>query len=108
GARHDRRDDSSLPDGSRGDEEGRRRVQPNPTHAAREEGVRLVAGEEPMRALGVFPVERAVRLVTHDSPTIAAPTEVRMRVIEVGVCGTDREICRFDFGTPPAGSDYLV
>jgi len=61
-----------------------------------------------MRALGVFPVERAVRLVTHDSPTIAAPTEVRMRVIEVGVCGTDREICRFDFGTPPAGSDYLV
>ena len=61
-----------------------------------------------MRALGVFPVERAIRLVTHHSPTIAAPTDVRMRVLEVGVCGTDREICRFDFGTPPAGSDYLV
>ena len=67
-----------------------------------------MAGEEPVRALGVFPAERTVRLVAHDAPAIAAPTEVRLRVIEVGVCGTDREICRFDFGTPPAGSDHLV
>jgi glucose 1-dehydrogenase len=67
-----------------------------------------VAGEEPVRALGVFPVERTIRLVTRDSPAIAAPSDVRLRVLEVGVCGTDREICHFDFGTPPAGSDYLV
>jgi threonine dehydrogenase-like Zn-dependent dehydrogenase len=24
------------------------------------------------------------------------------------VCGTDREICSFQYGTPPAGFDYLV
>jgi len=29
-------------------------------------------------------------------------------MLEVGVCGTDKEICRFEYGTPPAGSSYLV
>jgi threonine dehydrogenase-like Zn-dependent dehydrogenase len=68
----------------------------------------VVAREEPVRALGVFPGERAVRIVGHRPGRIAAPTDVRLRVLEVGVCGTDREICRFEFGTPPAGSDHLV
>ena len=31
-----------------------------------------------------------------------------MRVLEVGVCGTDREITSYQYGTPPAGFDYLV
>jgi len=61
-----------------------------------------------LRALGVFPGERAVRLVEHDAPRLTAPTEVRFRVLDVGVCGTDREICRFEFGTVPAGADHLV
>ncbi len=61
-----------------------------------------------MRALAVFPGERAVRLVDHPPPALASPTGVRFRVLEVGVCGTDREICRFEFGTPPSGSDHLV
>src|SRR5262249_8483056 len=51
---------------------------------------------------------RAVRVVDHDPPRLATPTDVRLRVLEVGVCGTDREICRFEFGTPPEGSDHLV
>ncbi|MEA3187833.1 MAG: glucose 1-dehydrogenase [Chthoniobacter sp.] len=29
-------------------------------------------------------------------------------MLEVGVCGTDKEICHFDYGTPPAGADRLV
>lgn len=31
-----------------------------------------------------------------------------MRVLDVGVCGTDRDIVAFEYGTPPAGSDYLI
>ena len=31
-----------------------------------------------------------------------------LEVLEVGVCGTDREIARFDHGTPPPLSDRLV
>jgi threonine dehydrogenase-like Zn-dependent dehydrogenase len=29
-------------------------------------------------------------------------------VLDVGVCGTDREICAFEYGTPPAGQAHLV
>ncbi len=31
-----------------------------------------------------------------------------MRMLEVGVCGTDREIVNFQYGEPPEGSQYLV
>jgi threonine dehydrogenase-like Zn-dependent dehydrogenase len=27
---------------------------------------------------------------------------------DVGICGTDKEICSFEYGTPPPGDDYLV
>jgi threonine dehydrogenase-like Zn-dependent dehydrogenase len=63
---------------------------------------------ESLRALGVFPHEREVRLVERDPPRLVSPTDVRLRVLDVGVCGTDREICRFEFGTPPPGADHLV
>jgi glucose 1-dehydrogenase len=63
---------------------------------------------ESLRALGVFPHERAVRLIERDPPRLVSPTDVRLRVLDVGVCGTDREICRFEFGTPPPGADHLV
>jgi glucose 1-dehydrogenase len=33
---------------------------------------------------------------------------VRLRMLEVGVCGTDREISEGQFGIPPEGSDALV
>ena len=29
-------------------------------------------------------------------------------MLEVGVCGTDHEIARFEYGVPPAGEPYLV
>jgi len=29
-------------------------------------------------------------------------------MLEAGVCGTDKEICAFEYGTPPAGSHRLV
>jgi threonine dehydrogenase-like Zn-dependent dehydrogenase len=61
-----------------------------------------------VRALGVFPGERAVRVIARDPPAIGAPHDVRLRVLEVGICGTDREICRFELGTLPAGDDHLV
>ena len=36
------------------------------------------------------------------------PDQVRIRMLEIGICGTDKEICAFEYGTPPEGSDYLV
>ncbi len=31
-----------------------------------------------------------------------------LRMLDVGICGTDKEICSFEYGTPPAGDDHLV
>ena len=61
-----------------------------------------------MKAVGVLPGKREVALLRHPAPRIAAPTELRIKTIEVGICGTDREICTFAYGTPPSDSDYLV
>ena len=61
-----------------------------------------------MKALAVFPSSREVRLVDHPEPVIAGPTEVKLRIIEAGICGTDREIAAFHYGTPPVNSPYLV
>lgn len=61
-----------------------------------------------MRAVAVFPERRQVGLIDHPEPRIFSPEEVKIRVLEVGVCGTDKEICAFEYGTSPKGSDYFV
>jgi threonine dehydrogenase-like Zn-dependent dehydrogenase len=61
-----------------------------------------------MKAVAVVPEARDVRVVMQPEPILAAPTEVKVRILDVGVCGTDREICAFDYGTPPSGSEHLV
>lgn len=61
-----------------------------------------------MKAGAVFPGERRVGLVEVDEPKISFPTEVKLRMLEIGVCGTDREICHFRHGVPPEGSEFLV
>lgn len=61
-----------------------------------------------MRAVGVSQARRDIRLIDHPEPMRRAPDEVKIRILEVGVCGTDREICEFKFGEPPFGSEHLV
>jgi glucose 1-dehydrogenase len=61
-----------------------------------------------MYAVAVFPVTRELRLIECDEPRITTPTQVKLRMLDVGVCGTDKEIARFEYGTPPPGSDFLI
>ncbi len=61
-----------------------------------------------MRAVGVLPGKREVRLLDHPAPVISKDNEIRVKSLEVGVCGTDKEICTFVYGSPPVGFDYLV
>ena len=61
-----------------------------------------------MRALAVWPKERTSRVIQTAEPTLASATSVRLRTVEVGVCGTDTEICSFTYGVPPDGSDHLI
>ncbi len=61
-----------------------------------------------MRAVAVFPAEKRIRVIDHPEPRLQRDDDVELRMLDIGVCGTDREIARFDYGSPPAGSDYLV
>ena len=61
-----------------------------------------------MRAVGVIPAKRQVGILSHSAPSISTDKQVKVRTLEVGICGTDREICSFAYGTPPHDSDYLV
>jgi threonine dehydrogenase-like Zn-dependent dehydrogenase len=61
-----------------------------------------------MKAVAVFPGARRISVIDHPEPSLNSPTEVKLRMLDVGICGTDKEIVSFEFGTPPPGSDYLV
>jgi len=63
---------------------------------------------ELMKAVTVYPGRRAVDILDIPEPRLAAPTQAKLRMLEVGVCGTDKDICAFALGTPPAGADHFV
>jgi threonine dehydrogenase-like Zn-dependent dehydrogenase len=61
-----------------------------------------------MQALAVFPSSKRLQLVDVPQPKLQGATDVLLRVREVGLCGTDREISSFEYGSPPPGSDHLI
>lgn len=62
-----------------------------------------------MKAVAVWPDRRRVAVEERPAPMLVSDRSVRLRMLDVGVCGTDAEICRFDYGgTPPTGEDHLV
>lgn len=61
-----------------------------------------------MKAVAVFPAERRFDVIDHPEPRIESPTQVKMQMLDVGICGTDKDIVSFVYGTPPDGSKYLV
>jgi threonine dehydrogenase-like Zn-dependent dehydrogenase len=65
-----------------------------------------------MKAIAVFPRKpNSVHLADLASPRVEdvpSGRGVRVRVLSVGVDGTDREINAGEYGSPPKGSDFLV
>jgi threonine dehydrogenase-like Zn-dependent dehydrogenase len=61
-----------------------------------------------MRTLVVDVEKRNVRVTQRPEPRKPRGEEVLLRVIEIGICGTDREIFAFEHGAPPPGSAELV
>ena len=61
-----------------------------------------------MKAIAVTPGNKSVGIIDQPEPRISTPTDVKLRMIEAGVCGTDKEICAFEYGTPPSGMEQLV
>ena len=54
-----------------------------------------------MKAVAVFPGTKEVKVIEHEAPHITEPDQVKVRMLEIGICGTDKEICAFEYGTPP-------
>ncbi|HEU5407544.1 MAG TPA: alcohol dehydrogenase catalytic domain-containing protein, partial [Nitrospira sp.] len=44
-----------------------------------------------MKAISIVPGTKNVRLVDRPEPSISAADEIKVRVLRVGICGTDRE-----------------
>ena len=61
-----------------------------------------------MKAVGVTPRQREVGILEYPAHGLQHDDEVRIRTIDMSICGTNREICTFVYGDPPVGSDYLV
>lgn len=65
-----------------------------------------------MKAVGVFPGRpNTAHMSELPMPTLEEIPEgngVLVKVLQVGLCGTDREIIAAAYGTPPAGYDFLV
>jgi len=45
-----------------------------------------------MKAVAVFPARKELKIIEHEAPRISSPDEVMLRMLDVGICGTDREI----------------
>jgi threonine dehydrogenase-like Zn-dependent dehydrogenase len=61
-----------------------------------------------MRTMVVDVEKRDVRIAQRPEPRPPRGDEVLLRILEVGICGTDREIFAFEHGAPPPGSSELV
>ncbi len=79
-----------------------------PSRASETIGSELLMNGKTMRAVGVVPARHEVRIVDHVTPELTGDHQVKVRALEVGICGTDKEICHFVYGAPPPGFDYLV
>jgi threonine dehydrogenase-like Zn-dependent dehydrogenase len=61
-----------------------------------------------MNALAIKPGDKGVFTVERPEPQIKAADEVRLRVLRVGICGTDREEAAGGRAQAPRGEDCLV
>ena len=61
-----------------------------------------------MQAIALIPGTTAVRIVERPEPQIEAPDDVKLRVLRVGICGTDREEAAGGRALAPTGQSDLV
>jgi len=61
-----------------------------------------------MKAIAIVPGTTNVSLIDVAEPTITKPDEVKIRVWQVGICGTDREEVNGGRADAPAGKNQLI
>lgn len=61
-----------------------------------------------MKAIAIVPGKKDAFLTERPEPSILAPDEVKLKILQVGICGTDREEVEGGRADPPKGSKELV
>ena len=61
-----------------------------------------------MKAIAIVPGTPSAQLVERPEPAISAPDDVKMEMLEVGICGTDREEVSGGRADAPTGQKELV
>lgn len=61
-----------------------------------------------MRAIAITPGQPGARLVSRPEPAVTAPDHVKVKVVRVGICGTDREEIVGGRALAPTGQTELV
>lgn len=61
-----------------------------------------------MRAVGIIPQTTKLELLDVPPPTIQQSGQVLLKILQVGVCGTDREIAQGDVGEAPPEHEHLI
>lgn len=61
-----------------------------------------------MKAITISAAANAVGIIDVPEPRIKEPHDIKVKVLEVGICGTDREQVRGVHASLPAGSPYLI
>ncbi len=61
-----------------------------------------------MKAIAVIPTTTTLQLVERPEPKLSAPDEIKLRVLRVGICGTDREEAAGGRSEAPSGAKELV
>lgn len=62
-----------------------------------------------MKAVTIQPSRRRIHVSEREAePSLRTSTDVKLRILDVGICGTDKEIAACQYGTPPTGHEHLV
>ncbi len=61
-----------------------------------------------MKAIVITPGTNAIRIVDRSEPSISADDEIKVKVLRVGICGTDREEAGGGRSLAPRGSQELI
>lgn len=61
-----------------------------------------------MKAIAIVPGKGDIHLVDKEEPQIELPSQVKLKVLQVGICGTDREEAEGGRADAPLGDDHLV
>ncbi|MEJ2614936.1 MAG: glucose 1-dehydrogenase [Ignavibacteriaceae bacterium] len=61
-----------------------------------------------MKALSITPGKGNLKIIDTDEPQIQFPDDIKLKVLQVGICGTDREEVEGGRADAPSNEDHLI